>query len=835
MAKDRGVRSRRGRPRSKAKAIREKNSSAHTIAITKQYEGFYTSLWAAFREGKSGFATWCTNWSASQTTQKHGPLCNIIGEKSVYELISQLCASNSEKWFCVTRKQFMFQIADVCIILHSLNGLIQELNSDTLTCDQLRAIVCSSSQFVRWCGRQTRRHGDILACGDESDLNFRRIMQHGVCFHSHHRLDSYRSDKTKRQLQTDMRCFSDRFAWTSDLVLDVHVNAQNHSLRFECAPFHVTVRTETHLEDCGALIDEHFHMALSMLDPVAKGKVVKHVIGRMKTLIGHNSTISPHVVMMLNPTLTQDKRKRAIGIGPAKWSALWRNDPTAAKMKAARKNNKAALCQRLNKSKLGAPGLIWPMFAAWVTLRVHTTTPCMGGGGSGVRTQVRKVRTPICDIHQDSQFYCYMDDLLRLKTNVFEAHAAAFESCGLQFECAQTLYTLDIVESQYSGLLKAVLLAAESVQSSVTKWLSAQTIQLGFGMTLACSGDVHEMMHIYKYMHLPCISFSKITRPKPCSMKDPDKFGFSWVRTSARRRIATPVPPVMVSKGDSGVKCARCGTSPPVCPVCESATGSISCFACALAQFATGHGLLVHPDFLLPAHYAFCKNTAVFAAKGSACSFIPCPALGDGDIDVAPQQRKRTENGQNALVCVEHIVLTDTISLADDGVSIEYTTCGDLAKQKCLLWCSTHEHPRAGNVIFEDPVSGHCVQRRLDLVNAIKERKTIYVRKHCNVLEAQAMDSDGIRQVYDAWCSRVHTSEHLLGVLSTPAFSVKHALATFCLLNTAKYGIKETHFLGPAREEGDEITDFDDLDLDGFLSDIMGDDSTAWEDNFGLE
>jgi len=326
---------RRGRPRSTEKQRREQAQHEKTEDIISQCPGIYTDMWKVIKTGgRGGFEQFCEKWCKSQELFDGTTLYNLTGN-CVFYIVEGVSSCKKESWYTCTRKQFMFQIADVCIVLHVILSLIKEVNCGAMDKQTLKQHVVSAEAFVLWAGNASNcDYGDILSAGDHSVLNFRRILQDGVIFHCMQRMQPCRADKQKQDQLIDLHCFRRASKWQPKHPVSIFLrNDGSAEIKSNQGVWYSLDAPSALQGDAESRALQQTHLATCTVDAFSRGKVLRHIVGRMKTLVGHNNTIPSSLVWLLNPTLTKDNSKRKRGNGPVLWSKLERRSDKHMKEK----------------------------------------------------------------------------------------------------------------------------------------------------------------------------------------------------------------------------------------------------------------------------------------------------------------------------------------------------------------------------------------------------------------------------------------------------------------------------------------------------------------------
>lgn len=648
----------RGRPKSKIKALRDKEEWEQTMMISKKYNGMYADVWLSLFEGqRSGFAEWCSNWCSNVVMSDGETLLKAAGN-CVFDLVDGICVGN-DAWYTCTKRQFMFQIADICIILHATLSLVEENKNGTVDCMTVKCILCCPHQFLAWTSDlENKSHGDILSAGECSVLNFRRVMQDGVCFHAHHRLAPQRADKWKSDQIADLLCFSTYLPWSVDDAIHITMRESTCILVCGVLEMEVAVGNVPLGHDKSQYMIEQSHLVNGCLGAHSRGKVIRHLIGRMKTLIGHNNTIPVDLVKMLNPTLTQDMRRRDQGFGPFKWAeirdAAGDHDMNDRSMKTMKKLAKAELCKKINaEGDHASMQLLWGMFGSSASIIVHEDE----------ETKTETINTCIIEVHQDKQYYGHMRKLFAMKCMIFNSHwCYLLDDDPPEVPACYDIQKLDVM---YTNMLATFI-----DRKHDGTWLARhgsfftkkKKMQIGAGFLMCHGENAEDQSKIFKCLEMPVCGLNKMTDKRYCFMKDPDGFGFSWVPKCKRRRIEVH------DKKTIGTSTSQPPTITAPCVLCKNQVAlpvvmnnSLCCLRC------------MWDNHIGPTSLSLCDQTAECDLDVISPSTLFC-----GDVVAFELGHSRPDSGTDDVsktAQLAHFCTPDKFEVIGDGRYIKYEFC----------------------------------------------------------------------------------------------------------------------------------------------------------------
>ena len=571
VKRKRGTGNPRGRPKSAAKALREAKQEEFTKNVARQLHGSYTTMWQSLHEGRrQGFEQWCKQWCEQQSLLD-GTIMSKLGN-CLYAITAELHENAS--WYECTRKQFMYQIADVAIIMHSLSSMVRDVESSRMSVVDMMSRVSCVRQFTQWASSLTGgNYGDILSAGHGGVLDFRQIMADAAAFHAHHRLTPTRSDKGQEEQLMDLRCFSPSLPWVAPSHVEIHLTGEHKAvlrgangvaLRVQLSPMDKT--TFDPADPLKSFLP-YAHLVSGAADPYTRGKFVKHIVGRMKTLIGCNCTISPLLVQLLNPSLTGDDKERQHGWGPSTWASICTRQGEA-KVKQVKKQAKAELCARINSMPDQQWHLVWSMFHS--PLRVTCA-------GCTITTE-----QPIADIKGDQTYYGYLRDTYALKRHVMYADMQEIKSAGTNTDEAERRLSMcdakcDItqLEETYEYMLRSM--------AGPAFFGCANDIHVDANVSYDRCQDIAGQVATFKQIGPYTTTAPSLNRKSKCSMKDPDRWGFSWAPHGPRKRTAEvslnrePPPKRSAQKQNTHLRCTTCGAQARYPVVCAGRVGCLSC------------------------------------------------------------------------------------------------------------------------------------------------------------------------------------------------------------------------------------------------------------------
>lgn len=643
----------RGRPKSKKREHDEASRTQFNSGVCSKLPGLYSELWLAIAtKQRRGFEQWAAAWCSS-VILPNSQNANDLWCNPLFRIVDGVCASNNKKWYRATERQFMFQVADVAIVMHCILSFVSQAQEGKDISSITRRL-SSPAQFIKWAANHTGECiGDVLSSGDSSVLNFRRVMQDGVLFHARHCRGCKKLNKSHTQLDFDMRTFAQGRLWVEPHTINIHVQADG-SVEYECGGVCAVLCDASSMWPAGvtnAKLASLAHIVSSALNPMERGKIVKHIVGRLKTLIGHNNTIPAALLMLQNPTLTHDKQKRSRGCGPMLWSDMLR-DNGDDHMKMQRKKKKASLCSSVNDSGGSVASLVWGMFASPLNVRITSA--------SGME-ELEETNFPIVELHQDAQFYdaCAREHAIKSKT--FECDRLALLSIGVDLsQCSMDCTVLEI-DSSYHAMIQA---------AGTEMWvercrLSDCCINLGSGIRMAYQKDIHRQMQLFRSLSLPHLHSTMLTSSRPCNMKDPDKFGYSWCPRKKRKRISMPVDTTPASA------CSFCGKKPAM-PVTCSSRGQC-CLVCLWAEdIGYFHKGCLHTgkcfNFAGPPGADGPKYHAGISYHDHDATWTVLPTACNGGSDLSRSSFKHTDVVQEIWQPVNSFRVTE------NGDHIEYTS-----------------------------------------------------------------------------------------------------------------------------------------------------------------
>lgn len=560
----------RGRPKCKIKQKRDQNDLKLTNKLRIKYTGLYTQVWAAIyndgnnsNNGQHRFERWSESWCDSVVVSDTTLM--VVAGNVLYRLVYDICArpSTAGKWFSCTKKQFMFQIADICILISCVLTIVSHEKQNKISLPSMCAILKCTRQFSLWCSEICDHGtGDILQQGYcQSSMNFLRVMQDAFCFHTEHRLAIIENEVNKQRLRSDILTFSAYKKWREKK--EVVVNIYGNRVEYACGVMKMTMSDKNSYqigkEHTGpyTVLLQFCHLVTSAKDPASRGKIVRHIIGRLKTLIGHNNTIPILLLSLLNPSLTHDTSNRSTGCGPALWYVM-RQKHGEDVMKSLRKKTKSSLCSSLNDGdNINTNKLVWSMFDSIINVRVVDHTPV-----TGMETTNLQISHPISDIYQDGLFYSYIRRVFKLKQMTVINDIDQARSIGLQIpeeldlQIRDNTNDIELLDSCYAELMTLVH------EHEWTRFVFGRTISIGHGLIIHYANTPLDQVSIFKNLHVIYSDGPNITDEQYCNMKDPDKYGFSWVPQKKRRKIIKKqVDQTLHQKnidGHMGIICSIC-------------------------------------------------------------------------------------------------------------------------------------------------------------------------------------------------------------------------------------------------------------------------------------
>jgi len=531
-------------------------------------------MWQAMHQGqRDGLDSFTAAWCKNQRFADGRSVFDVSGN-CLMRILEGLCANGEQNWYTCTRKQFMFQVADVCIIMHCILTLINEVNDGEIDAATFQQRLSTPQSFTHWVHALHKGdHGDILSAGDSSVLNFRQVLQHGVVFHSMQRMKPGRADKNKAEQTADLHCFSMAEHWQTQWPIRVNIKADHSAEIYGDKGLKFTIiAPKLKTTDITAYALALSYLASSTIDAHSRGKVVKHIVGRMKTLIGHNNTIPPVLACLLNPSLTKDHSTRKNGSGPTTWAKLATTDE--ARMKQQKKKAKAKLCAATNKlTNTTGYHLMWRMFHA--DMRVELTVHGQNG------FTVHNIPHPVVQLHQDKQYYTQIERVYQLKEQIYRLHRDELQELGIattddddvclrHMKCRSDLSAL---HERYKTMLVGASKAMTPTQHA-TFFDTERSVEITTGIHMHRCNNAVWQAQAFKYIALPLHGEQSVTDTRPCSMKDPDAWGFSWAPKCNRKRIKRTTG---VTDTADSLRCQSCGGAlvMPMCVGCH-----IQCLPC---------------------------------------------------------------------------------------------------------------------------------------------------------------------------------------------------------------------------------------------------------------
>lgn len=705
----------RGRPRSKKREDDEASRSRFNSATCTALPGVYSDLWWAISSGqRSGFEKYAMEWCSSVCV-KNGVSVHELCGNPLYLLVDRICAAQNPKWYRATERQFMFQAADVVIIMHVILSFAAQSRCGGMSLQYIKRILGSKTQFVKWAANNTdNTMGDVLAAGDGAVINFRRVMQDGVLFHARHCHGCQKLNKTHEQLDCDLYTFSQTKQWLEKHEVNITVHGDN--IHYECGGVCAALTGACDMWPTGATdtnLMSLAHVVSCALDPMARGKVVKHIVGRLKTLIGHNNTIPSPLLMLQNTTLTHDQRKRGVGCGPMLWCKLAK-ERGENEMKMQRKRSKSALCASLNTAGGSVSDLVWGMFDANLVVNI------IHGDNSTPTKHV--IRHPIIELHQDAQFYDAHEQKHLMKTQMMQQDHTELVKAGAKLK-PLSCYDQSVMQIDSSYF--------EMLHDAGDRWRFRchVTKAIGNGISMLYSHDKHIQAAMFASLSLPYTHNTKLTSSRLCNMKDPDKFGYSWCPRKKRKRISEPKAAAI----DQQPVCSLCKKMMQMPVACSDA--GICCMLC-LWQRDIGY---IHADCVIAG--------STFVFNGGKKIQYPAAHMRLGPIDDHTWTAIAITGCECTSLTVEPMIQADVVreewehvtdlKVDPDEMFMTYTDDAGKQQRKPFQLSSTQ---------YVDPISQQAIpfERVADITRTALVRTASYFDSALHLTNSSAYDVHGM-------------------------------------------------------------------------------------------
>jgi hypothetical protein len=426
---------RRGRPRDKDKAKREETARLETVALVDACPGLYTSVWSLFQMCSTMGDTdrlrvledWCRRWCEvrlfSKKDHESRTIANVFGNP-LYTMVKEICVDNPRRvnsktgFFSYQMKQFTFQVLEIMVLMEAISSAVAEVADGTRSTQYCARILSCKRQFVAWLHAESgpgKRHGDILYCGDDSDVNARRVIMDGLYFHHIQRTEIEskkagvacvtRKDKTARQLNADEHMLQPHLAWCAPSPIMTRVSADGKTVLIECGG--VVLRSDRPKENLPLGVDISCcrHIVGRCLGPYERGKIKKVAVGRIKTIL-FGPEYPECLLPPLNPSMNDSYG--ADGPGMLRWKRILNRRGTFAMKQAIRVSKR----NRMEASgDSGPPTGTWGMFESPEI--VHSVVESLPRADVELCTKIEPAA--LHPINKDREFYGYAQLLYKKK------------------------------------------------------------------------------------------------------------------------------------------------------------------------------------------------------------------------------------------------------------------------------------------------------------------------------------------------------------------------------------------------------------------------------------
>lgn len=419
---------RRGRPRDKDKARRSSMARRETVDLVNACPGLYTSVWSLFeicstmneKDRLAVLEDWCGRWCDIRRMrykghgEKEDTITMVFGNP-LFTMVKGVCVDNPRRtdtkagFFSYQMKQFTFQVLEIMVLMEAISCAVGEVVAGSRSVACCTRILSCQRQFIAWLHTESgpgKRHGDILYCGDDSDVNARRVIMDGLYFHHIQRTEIeskkagvacvMRKDKTIRQLNADEHMLRPHLAWSSPLPIHTRTSDDGHMVFIECGG--VVLRADRPSENLplGVDIESCRHLVGRSLGPYERGKIKKVAVGRIKTIL--LGTEYPECLRPpLNPSMNDSYG--ADGPGMLRWKRILNRRGPFAMKQAIRVSKR----NRLETGDAMPATGTWGMFESPEIVDVP---------GDGV---LRAVAAALHPINKDREFYGYAQLLYKKK------------------------------------------------------------------------------------------------------------------------------------------------------------------------------------------------------------------------------------------------------------------------------------------------------------------------------------------------------------------------------------------------------------------------------------
>lgn len=448
---------RRGRPRDKEKAKREAKARTETMALVDACPGLYTSVWSLFQlcstlgdnDRMSVLEEWCRKWCEvrrfTDAISDTRTIANVFGNP-LYTMVKEICVNNPRRmdsktgFFSYQMKQFTFQVLEIMVLMEAISSAVAEVVDGTRSTQYCTRIFSCKRQFVAWLHAESgpgKRHGDILYCGDDSDVNARRVIMDGLYFHHIQRTEIEskkagvacvkRKDKTARQLNADEHMLQPHLAWCAPSPIVTRVSADGNTVLIECGG--VVLRADRPIENLplGVDVASCTHIVGRSLGPYERGKIKKVAVGRIKTIL-FGAEYPECLLPPLNPSMNDSYG--ADGPGMLRWKRILNRRGTFAMKQAIRVSKR----NRMEASAdSGPPTGTWGMFESPEV--VHSAVESIPRIDVALCTVVEPA--VLHPINKDREFYGYAQLLYKKKLGLVANFCLTM--CGVDAEVVQML------------------------------------------------------------------------------------------------------------------------------------------------------------------------------------------------------------------------------------------------------------------------------------------------------------------------------------------------------------------------------------------------------------
>jgi hypothetical protein len=431
----------RGRPRDKEKAKREERARSETISLVNICPGLYTSVWSLFqicstmreKDRVDVLEEWCMLWCnirrlprCSNIDNDDETIKSLFGNP-LYRMVKEICVDNPRRedsktgFFSYQMKQFTFQVLELMVLMEAISSAVAEVVDGSRSIPFCTRILSCKRQFVSWLHGESgpgKRHGDILYCGDESDVNARRVIMDGLYFHHKQRTEieskkagiAYvtRKDKTPRQLNADEHMLRPHLAWSARCPIVTRLVDGGSTVFIECGG--IVLRCERPSENLPHGVDftSCRYIVGQSLGPYERGKIKKVSVGRIKTIL-FGAEYPECLLPPLNPSMNDSYG--ADGPGMLRWKRILNRRGSYAMKQAIRVSKR----NRMELADASPPSGTWGMFES---PEVVETIDAGQLNESDVQRAHVIHPAALHPIHKDREFYGYAQLLYKKKLGI---------------------------------------------------------------------------------------------------------------------------------------------------------------------------------------------------------------------------------------------------------------------------------------------------------------------------------------------------------------------------------------------------------------------------------